>query len=53
MGSMLRSNAVTVGVVCAVDCVKDLVKLGMGNITEKELWNFLMSILKIKNKLIS
>lgn len=38
MGSMLRSNAVTVGVVCAVDCVKDLVKLGMGNITEKEFY---------------
>lgn len=31
--SLVRTNAVTVGVVCAVDTVKDLVSLGMGNIT--------------------
>lgn len=39
MSSMLRSNAVTVGVVCAVDCVKDLVKFGSGKITEQEFYD--------------
>jgi hypothetical protein len=36
--SMLRSNAVTVGVVCAVDAVKDLVRLGTGDISQKEFF---------------
>jgi hypothetical protein len=36
--SMLRSNAVTVGVVCAVDAVKDLVSLGMGNISKEQFY---------------
>lgn len=38
MKNMLRTNAVTVGVVCAVDAVKDLVQLGMGNLTEDEFY---------------
>lgn len=36
--SMMKSNAVTVGVVCAVDAVKDLVRLGMGNMTKEEFF---------------
>ncbi len=36
--SMLKSNAVTVGVVCAVDAVKDLVRLGMGDISGDEFF---------------
>ncbi len=36
--SMMKSNAVTVGVVCAVDAVKDLVLLGMGNLTKEEFF---------------
>lgn len=31
--ALVRTNAVTVGVVCAVDAVKDLVSLGMGKMT--------------------
>jgi hypothetical protein len=34
--SMARTNAVTVGVICAVDLVKDLVKLGVGSINGQE-----------------
>lgn len=36
--SMLKGNAVTVGVVCAVDAVKDLVKLGTGKITKEDFF---------------
>lgn len=36
--SMLKTNAVTVGVVCAIDLVKDLVSLGMGNITKDQFY---------------
>jgi hypothetical protein len=36
--SMMKSNAVTVGVACAVDAVKDLVSLGMGNMTKEEFF---------------
>ena len=36
--SIARSNAVTVGVVCAVDAIKDIVRLGCGEITEKEFY---------------
>ena len=36
--SMMKSNAVTVGVVCAVDAVKDLVRLGMGDMTKEEFF---------------
>lgn len=36
--SMMRSNAVTVGVVCAVEAVKDLVCLGMGRISKEEFF---------------
>lgn len=35
---MMRSNVVTVGVVCAIDTVKDLVKLGSGEITQNEFY---------------
>jgi hypothetical protein len=35
---MLKTNAVTVGVVCAVDAVKDLVRLGMGDINQAEFF---------------
>lgn len=34
--SMMKTNAATVGVVCAVDLVKDLVLLGMGNINQDQ-----------------
>lgn len=36
--SMMKSNAVTIGVVCAVDAVKDLVRLGMGDMTKEEFF---------------
>jgi hypothetical protein len=36
--AMIKSNAVTVGVVCAVDAVKDLVRLGMGDINKEEFF---------------
>lgn len=36
--SMMKTNAVTVGVVCAVDAVKDLVRLGMGDISQEEFF---------------
>lgn len=36
--SMLKTNAVTVGVICAVDLVKDLVSLGMGSITKEQFY---------------
>lgn len=36
--SMLKTNAVTVGVVCAIDLVKDLVCLGMGNISKEQFY---------------
>jgi len=39
MQSMLKTNAVTVGVTCAVDAVKDLVRLGMGDITKEEFFD--------------
>ena len=35
---MMRSNVATVGVVCAIDAVKDLVKLGSGKITKDEFY---------------
>lgn len=35
---MMRSNVVTVGVVCAVDAVKDLVRLGAGKITKEQFY---------------
>jgi hypothetical protein len=38
MKAMMKSNAVTVGVVCAVDAVKDLVRLGMGDISKEEFF---------------
>lgn len=37
--SMLKTNVVTVGVVCAVDAVKDLVRLGTGDITTQEFFD--------------
>lgn len=37
--SMLKTNLVTVGVVCAVDAVKDLVRLGTGDITTQEFFD--------------
>ncbi len=36
--SMMKTNAVTVGVVCAVDAVKDLVRFGMGDISQEEFF---------------
>lgn len=36
--SMLRTNAVTVGVVCAIDSIKDLVRLGAGKINRQEFF---------------
>ena len=36
--TLLKSNAVTVGVVCAVDAVKDLVALGLGKISKDEFY---------------
>ncbi len=36
--AMLRGNAMTVGVVCAIDAVKDLVRLGMGDITKEQFY---------------
>ena len=36
--TLLKSNAVTVGVVCTVDAVKDLVSLGMGKISQEEFY---------------
>jgi len=36
--ALLKSNVVTVGVVCAVDAVKDLVRLGLGDITKDEFY---------------
>jgi hypothetical protein len=38
MKAMLRTNVATVGVVCAIDAVKDLVKLGVGTITKEEFY---------------
>ena len=38
LGSMLKSNAVSVGVVCAIEAVKDLVRLGMGDINKDEFF---------------
>ncbi len=35
---MMRSNVATVGVICAIDAVKDLVKLGSGKITKDEFY---------------
>ncbi len=35
---MMKSNVVTIGVICAVDAVKDLVKLGSGKITKAEFY---------------
>lgn len=39
LGAMMRTNAVTVGVVCAVDAVKDIVHLGLGNITKEQFYD--------------
>lgn len=39
MKNMLKTNAVTVGVVCAVDAVKDLVRLGTGQISRQEFFD--------------
>lgn len=36
VSSMLRSNAVAIGVVCTVNAVKDLVLLSMGKMSQKE-----------------
>jgi hypothetical protein len=36
--SMLRTNAVTVGVVCAIDAVKDLIRLSTGDISKDEFF---------------
>jgi hypothetical protein len=38
LGAMMRTNAVTVGVVCAIDAVKDLVRLGTGAISADEFY---------------
>jgi hypothetical protein len=38
MKSMMKTNAVTVGVVCVVDAIKDLVKLGTGSISKEEFY---------------
>lgn len=35
---MMRSNVATVGVICAIDAIKDLVKLGSGKITKDEFY---------------
>lgn len=37
--SMLKTNAVTVGVTCTVDAIKDLVRLGIGEITAQEFFD--------------
>ena len=34
--ALVRTNAVTVGVVCGIDMIKDMVALGMGNLTKEE-----------------
>lgn len=39
MNNMLKNNAVTVGVTCAVEAVKDLVKMGMGQISKEEFFD--------------
>lgn len=39
MKSMFRSCAVTAGVTCAVDAIKDLVLFGTGRITKKEFYD--------------
>lgn len=36
--SLIRTSAVTAGVTCAIDLVKDLVLLGMGKITREQLY---------------
>ncbi|MDM8515543.1 hypothetical protein QUF76_05030 [Desulfobacterales bacterium HSG16] len=36
---MIRSNVVSVGVICAIDTVKDLVKLGAGRITKDQFYD--------------
>ncbi|WP_027188744.1 hypothetical protein [Desulfovibrio cuneatus] len=38
MGAMMRTGAITAGVVCAVDAVKDLVALGSGKLTADEFY---------------
>ncbi|MDR0615027.1 MAG: hypothetical protein LBF82_03620 [Lactobacillales bacterium] len=35
LNSMLKTNAVTVGVTCVIDAIKDLVKLGSGSISKE------------------
>jgi hypothetical protein len=35
---MMRTNVVTVGVICGIDAIKDLVKLGTGKITQDEFY---------------
>lgn len=39
LNSMLKSNTVTVGVTCAVEAVKDLVRLGTGEISSQEFFD--------------
>jgi hypothetical protein len=36
--SMMKSSAVTVGVVCTIEAVKDLVRLGMGDISKENFF---------------
>lgn len=38
LGAMMRTNAITVGVICGIDLVKDLVQLGAGRFSEKEFY---------------
>lgn len=38
VGAMLRTSAVTVGVVCTVDAIKDMVALGMGKISKEQFY---------------
>ncbi|MBQ4077058.1 MAG: hypothetical protein IJD65_05260 [Mailhella sp.] len=38
MRSLARTNVVTVGVVCAIDAIKDLVSLGMGKMTKEQFY---------------
>lgn len=38
MSSLVRTNAVTVGVVCAIDAIKDLVALSQGRLTREQFY---------------
>lgn len=37
--SLLNTNVVTVGVTCTIDAIKDLVRLGMGDISSREFFD--------------